>query len=200
MPAASPASARSHRAGEAGWKPAVTVPAGQKVDIDLPSVCLNFGLPTPTPRDKLPARGRGRLFQGRPGSARPSAALASLGTSHGTAQAAMWRVCNNVPFDLMLNQGDKVINAYEVALASRFLDALDQSADSVDPAYLSEARLFVTVEGDGLAAKDAKRLNAAIDGLRVLGLPVRVCSPGEAPNDLEPGAPPWRQAEHGPAG
>ena len=27
----------------------VVVPAGQKVDLEIPAVCLNFGLPTPTP-------------------------------------------------------------------------------------------------------------------------------------------------------
>jgi hypothetical protein len=171
--------------GDAGPKPAVTVPAGQKVDIDMPSVCLNFGLPTPTPRDKF------RLVDVDDYSKdvrvrKALRALSSLGTSHGMAQATMWRVCNNVPFETMLFQGDKLINAYEVALASRFLDALDQSGDSVDPAYLSEARLFVTVDGDGVAAKDAKRLGAAIEGLRVLGLPVRISSPGEAPKASSP--------------
>jgi hypothetical protein len=166
--------------GDPASKPAVTVPAGQKVDLDIPSVCLNFGLPTPTPRDKF------RLVDVDDYSKdvrvrKALRALASMGTSHGTAQAAMWRVCNNIPFEVMLSRGDKIMNAYEVALASRFVDALDQSADSLDPAYLSEARLFVTVEGDGLAAKDAKRLGAALEGLHVLGLPVRLSLPGEAP-------------------
>ena len=86
----------------------------------------------------------------------------------------------------MLDRGDKVINPYEVALASRFLEALDLSSDAIDPAYLSEARLFVTVDGEGLAAKDAKRLAAALEGLRVLGLPVRLTSPGEAPKTASP--------------
>jgi hypothetical protein len=166
-------------------KPTVTVPAGQKVDLEIPSVCLNFGLPTPTARDRF------RLMDVEDYSKDPRVrkalrALASLGTSHGTAQAAMWRVCNNVPFELMLSQGAKVVNPYEVALASRFLDALDQSSDVVDPAYLSEARLFITVEGDGLLAKDAKRLAASIDGLRILGLPARVTAAGEAPRTSGP--------------
>ncbi len=171
--------------GDPASKPAVTVPAGQKVDLDIPSVCLNFGLPTPTQHDRF------RLVDVEDYSKdarvrKALRALASMGTSHGTAQAAMWRVCNNIPFEVMLSRGDKIMNAYEVALASRFVDALDQSADSLDPAYLSEARLFVTVEGDGLAAKDAKRLGAALEGLHVLGLPVRLCLPGEAPRVLSP--------------
>ena len=176
---------RSVAPGETGDKPALTVPAGQKVDLEIPAVCLNFGLPTPTARDKFrlvdvddyskDARVRKALR-----------ALATLGTSQGTAQAAMWRVCNNVPFELMLSRGEKVVNAHEVALASRFLTALDQSSESVDPAYLSEARLFVTVEGDGLLAKDAKRLAASIEGLRILGLPARVTPVSEAPKTGAP--------------
>jgi hypothetical protein len=166
-------------------QPAVTVPAGQKVDVDIPAVCLNFGLPTPTPRDRF------RLVDVDDYSkdarvAKALRGLASLGTSHGTAQAAMWRVCNNVPFETMLAKGDQVVNPSEVALASRFLEALDQSGDAVDSAYLSEARLFVTIEGEGLAAKDAKRLGVALDGLRVLGLPARVCPIGEAPKTQSP--------------
>jgi hypothetical protein len=148
-------------------------------------VCLNFGLPTPTPRDRF------RLvdvddYSNDPRVRKALRALSSLGTSHGTAQAVMWRVCNNLPFEVMLEQGGKLINSHEVALAARFLEALEQSADSVDPAYLSEARLFVAVDGDGLAAKDAKRLGAALEGMRVLGLPVRVCSPGELPKASNP--------------
>jgi hypothetical protein len=180
-----PAGFRSVAPSGADARPAVTVPAGQKVDVDLPSVCLNFGLPTPTPRDRF------RLvdvddYTKDVRARKALRALASMGTSHGMAQAAMWRVCNNVPFEMMLERGDKIINPAEVALAARFLDALDQSADSVDPAYLSEARLFVAIDGEGVAAKDAKRLGAALEGLRVLGLPVRICSPGEAPKTSSP--------------
>jgi hypothetical protein len=176
---------RSVAPADVAAKVAVTVPAGQKVDVDIPSVCLNFGLPTPTARDRF------RLVDVDDYSKdvrvrKALRALATMGTSHGTAQAAMWRVCNNVPFAMMLDRGDKIINPYEVALAARFLDALDQSADAIDPAYLSEARLFLTVEGEGLAAKDAKRLGASLEGLRILGLPARLCSPGEAPRTSSP--------------
>jgi hypothetical protein len=98
----------------------------------------------------------------------------------------MWRVCNNVPFELMLVQFGKVVNPSEVVLAARFLDTLEQSGESVDPAYLTEARLFLTLEGEGLLAKDAKRLATSIEGLRVLGLPVRVTASGEAPKTSAP--------------
>jgi hypothetical protein len=161
------------------------VPAGQKVDLEIPAVCLNFGIPTPTPRDKF------RLmdvddYSRDPRVRKALKTLATHGTSHGTAQAAMWRVCNNVPFEQMLAQFNKTVNPYEVALASRFLDTLDQSSDSIDPAYLTEARIFISLEGEGLLARDAKRLASSVDGLRVLGLPVRVTPVGEAPKTIAP--------------
>ena len=163
----------------------VVVPAGQKVDLEIPAVCLNFGIPTPTPRDKF------RLmdvddYSKDPRVRKALKALSTLGTSHGTAQAVMWRVCNNVPFEVMVANTTKVVNFSEVALAARFLDALDQSADSVDPAYLTEARMFVTIEGEGQLARDAKRLAGSIDGLRILGLPVRLTAAGVAPKTSAP--------------
>ncbi len=166
-------------------KAGVTVPANQSVDLEIPAVCLNFGLPTPTPRNTF------RLVDVDDYSKdvrvrKALRTLATLGTSQGMAQAAMWRACNNVPFELMLAKGEKVVNPAEVALASRFLDALDQSSESFDPAYLTEARVFVTVEGDGLLAKDAKRLGAALDGLRILGLPTRLVAAGEVPKAASP--------------
>jgi hypothetical protein len=166
-------------------KPAVTVPAGQTVDLEIPAVGLNFGLPTPSPKNKF------RLVDvddySRDVRVRKALrALATLGTSQGTAQAAMWRICNDVSFEMMLAQGGKVVNAGEVALASRFIEALDRSSETVDPAYLTDARLFVTIEGEGVAAKDAKRLSAALEGLRVLGLPVHVTASGEVPRTLAP--------------
>src|SRR5205807_7881063 len=73
-------------------------------------------------------------------------------------------------------------NAYEVALAARFVQTLDaaSASDVVEPAYLTEGRVFVQVRGEGLTAKDAYRLAGEIEGRRLLGLPVRVAS------DLEP--------------
>ena len=49
-------------------------------------------------------------------------------------------------------------------------------ADSelVDPAYLNEGRLYVRIVGDGLAAGQVERLATEVNGLRLLGLPVRV--------------------------
>ena len=164
----------------------VTVPAGQKVDVDIPAVCLNFGLPTPTPKDKF------RLVDVDDYSKdarvrRALRSLATFGTSQGTAQAAMWRICNNIPFETMLAKGDKVVNPAEVALASRFVEAIDaQGSELVELAYLAEARIFVSIEGEGMLGKDARRLASSLDGLRILGLPVRVTAVGEAPKASSP--------------
>jgi hypothetical protein len=154
---------------------AVALPAGKSVDLTLTSVCLNFGVRTPNGRDAFQIvdvddyttdlRARKALRS-----------LATYGTSHGVAQAAMWSVCNGVPFPLMAEQAGKLINRHELALAARFVEALDASGDSelVDPAYLTEGRLYVRVAGDGAVAGEAARLSRQVEGLRVLGLPVRV--------------------------
>jgi hypothetical protein len=163
----------------------VTVPAGQTVDLDIPAVCLNFGLPTPTLKNKF------RLvdvddYTKDVRVRKALRTLATLGTSQGTAQAAMWRLCNDVPFEMMLAQGGKVVNAAEVALAARFLEVLDRSSDTVDQAYLTDARLFVTIEGEGTLEKDAKKLSSSIEGLRILGLPVHLTASGDVPKAMAP--------------
>ena len=58
------------------------------------------------------------------------------------------------------------MNAHEIALAARFVEALDASAstDLVDPAYLTENRLFVRVAAEGALRRDADRLAREIDG------------------------------------
>ena len=160
----------------------VAVAAGQSAEIDLPAVCLNFGLPSPSAKDKMTLMDVDDYS--RDGRVRVALrTLALLGTSQGTAQAAMWRVCNNVPFETMLENGGKVVNRHEVALAARFVEALDSASStaSIDPAYLTEARLFVTVEGAGSLQKDARRIATDLEGLRVLGLPVRVAASADLP-------------------
>ncbi len=164
---------------------AVTVPAGQKVEVDVPAVCLNYGLPTPTGKDKfrlVDVDGYSKDERVR----KALRSLATLGTSQGTAQAVMWRVCNNVPFEVMAARGDKSVNVAEIALAARFVDALDQGAEMVDAAYLINRRIFVSVASEGSTGKDAVRLAGAIDGLRVLGLPVHVVAVGEVPKAVAP--------------
>jgi len=165
----------------------IVVPAGKSVEVELPAVCLNFGLASPTAKDRL------KLvdvddYSRDPRVRKALRSLATLGTSQGTAQAVMWHVCNNVPFANMVAQGEKVVNRHEVTLASRFLEALDasSSAELVDAAYLSEARVFLTVVGGEGLDKDAHRLGGEMEGLRVLGLPVRVTSSRELPKATAP--------------
>ncbi len=165
----------------------IVVPAGKSVEVELPAVCLNFGLASPTAKDRL------KLvdvddYSRDPRVRKALRSVATLGTSQGTAQAVMWHVCNNVPFATMVAQGEKVVNRHEVALASRFLEALDASgsAELVDAAYLSEARVFLTVVGGEGLDKDAHRLGREMEGLRVLGLPVRITSTKELPRATAP--------------
>jgi hypothetical protein len=168
---------------------AVTVPVGKTVEVNLPSVCLNYGLPTPTPRDRFELVDVDQYSQ-NPRVRKALRSLATYGTSHGTAQAVMWNVCNNLPFEFMGEQTTKVMNVHEIALAARFVEGLDASGSNatelVDPAYLTEARIFVQIQGEGALAKDAERLNPELDGARMLGLPVRVVSGSEAPAAVAP--------------
>jgi hypothetical protein len=153
----------------------VTVPAGQRVEISLPAVCLNYGLPTPTPRDKFELVDV-EEYSRDPRVRKALRSLGTFGTSRGVAQAAMWHLCNGVPFEFMGAQKSKIVNYHEVALAARFVAAVDASGESelVDPSYITENRVLISIAGEGQLAREAKRLEGALEGLRLLGLPVRV--------------------------
>ena len=160
----------------------VTVPVGQTVDVSIPAVCLNYGAPTPT------ARARFRLVDVDDYSAdvrvrKSLRTLATLGTSHGMAQAAMWRICNNTSYDEILSRGEKVVNSAEAALAARFVNAVESG---VDLTGFDSARVFVTVSGDASLAKETVRLARDIQGLRILGLPVEVLAKGDIPQGPAP--------------
>lgn len=171
------------RSGSAGFKSmpvdaasaneGLVIPAGSTVDFHIPSVCLNFGIPTPTPHDQFrlvdvddytpDARARKALRS-----------LSTLGTSQTVAQAVAWHVFNGMSFDQLLGQSVKKLNTHEVALASRFVDALDRtSGDLVDPAYMTEGRLFVRIQGEGALAKESREIAEQIQGMKLLGLPLR---------------------------
>ncbi len=165
----------------------VAVPVGETVDLTIPGVCLNYGLPAPTPRNTF------RLvdvseYTTNARIRRALRSLATYGTSHGVAQAVMWNVCNELPFEQMAEQTGKVMNFHEIALAARFVDALDAAGSSelVDPASLSHARIFVQVRGQGELSTDAKRLAAGLEGLHVLGLPIQVDESQEMPTVAAP--------------
>ena len=164
----------------------VAVPVGETLNVSVPAVCLNYGVDTPTPRDSFSlvdvdeystdVRVRKALRS-----------LALLGTSQGVAQASMWRICNDVPFEKMAATDAKSVNEHELALAARFVDAVDASnADLVDPAALAEGRVFVQIASEGPYAADAKRLNDKLDGLRLFGLPIRSVDGDEPPSTEGP--------------
>ena len=169
--------------GNSSLDPSLTVPAGESLDVAVTAVCLNFGLPTPTPRDRFTlldvadystdSRVRKSLRS-----------LCQLGTSQGVAQAVMWRVCNDLTFEAMAAQAGKVVNEHEIALAARFIEALDESAgaDLVDARALTEGRVFVKIQGEGTLASDAERFSEQVEKFRLLGLPVRVVDQGELPS------------------
>ena len=83
----------------------VTVPVGQRVEIAIPAVCLNYGSPTPTPRDKFELMDVDD-YSRDPRVRKALRSLATMGTSHGVAQAAMWHLCNGVPFETWDRQGE----------------------------------------------------------------------------------------------
>jgi hypothetical protein len=153
----------------------VTVPVGQQVELALTAVCLNYGRPTPTPRDKFELMDVDS-YSADPRVRKALRSLATLGTSRGVAQATMWHLCNGLPFEFMGAQKSKIINNHEVALAARFVAAVEASggSDLVAPADLTENRMLVSVSGTGSLDREAQRLEAAMEGLRLLGLPVRV--------------------------
>ncbi len=108
----------------------------------------------------------------------------------------MWNVCNDLPFEQMAEQTGKVMNVHEIALAARFVEALDAptSSDLVDPASLSHSRVFVQVRGQGALGADAKRLAGQLEGLHILGLPIQVVESQDLPAASAPGFVPERGA------
>jgi hypothetical protein len=157
------------------------------LELSVPGVCLNYGLPSPTPRDRLTLMGVDD-YTTDPRVRKGLRSLYLLGTSQGVAQAVMWRLCNDLSFETMAAQGGKVMNKAEIALAARFVDVLDATtgSDFVAPATLSEGRLFVRIQAEGALAKDAQRLNDELENYRLLGLPVRVVRSGALPAATAP--------------
>ncbi len=164
---------------------AMTVPAGESLDVTVTAVCLNYGRPTPTARDRF------KLLDVATYSAdsrvrKSLRSLSLIGTSQGVAQAVMWRVCNDLTFEAMAEQAGKVINEYEIALAARFLDVLEETSDAalVDSRALAENRMFVKVQGEDALSSEARRLNEEMADCRLLGLPAHIVD-----NDSLPSAP-----------
>ncbi len=158
---------------------AVAVPVGETIEVVIPAVCLNYGRPSPTGRDTLKIMDVD-AYTTDPRIRKALRSLATLGTSQGVAQAVMWRLCNDLPFEQMAERTGKVMNLHEIVLASRFVELLDESSSSelLDPASLADSRIFLQVQGEGVLGREASRLNRQLEGLRVLGLPLRVVETG----------------------
>lgn len=164
-------------------EPSLAIPADETVDVSIPAVCLDFGVTPPASSDSFTLMDVDEFSD----DARVRIALrglAVLGTSQGVAQAVMWRVRDNVPFEKMASSDGKVINAHEAALASRFVDAVDSTPDgqAIDPALLTQGRVFVQVEGVGATQADASRLHQGLAGLHLMGLPIQIVDDAEAPS------------------
>ncbi|WP_068421482.1 hypothetical protein [Planctomyces sp. SH-PL62] len=169
-------------------QPSVAVPVGESLDVTVPAVCLNYGVDAPSPRDQFTLMDVEDYTEDvRIRKALRSLAL--LGTSQGVAQASMWRICDDVPFETMSSRDAKFLNDYEIALASRFVDAVDSAGaeDLVNPALLTEGRVFVQVEGEGAAVQgEAQRLADKLAGLRLFNLPIQVVRDDELPTAKAP--------------
>ncbi len=166
----------------------VAVPAGETIDVSVPGVCLNYGLAAPTPRDTLTLMDV-NSYTNDVRIRKALRSLATMGTSHGVAQAVMWKVCNDLSFEMMTEQaGGKIMNVHEIALAARFVEALEESnaSDLVESAKLSQSRIFVQVEGEGTLASEARRLQGQLDGVHVMGLPLKVVETEAIPASSAP--------------
>ena len=122
-----PTAFRSVGVNDAERNLGVTVAGGESVTLTLTSVCLNYGVATPTPRNTFELVSVDDYSSDlRVRKALKS--LATFGTGQGVAQAVMWNVCNGVTFDVLSGRSSKSMNAMEIALAARFVDALDHSS------------------------------------------------------------------------
>jgi hypothetical protein len=160
----------------------VAVPVGETIELSIASVCLNYGVASPTPRDTFKLMDVAD-YSSNPRVAKALRSLATFGTSQGVAQAVMWHVCNNLSFDQMAAQAGKVMNLQQVALAARFVAELDAStaSDLVDPASVIHDRIFVQLNGEGQLAADAARLSRQLEDQHLFGMPIRVIDSDQLP-------------------
>jgi hypothetical protein len=159
----------------------IAIAPGETAEVTIPAVCLNFGLPTPTPKDSF------RLVDvaDYTTDARAQRALRSvttLGTSQKVAQAVAWHTFNGMTFPQLAGRAGKVLNRQELALAARFSELLDREGTGtlVNADSLRQGRVFVVVAGEGRAAEVSDRLARELAAQSLLGLPVEVVA--EAPS------------------
>lgn len=165
----------------------VVVPAGQTVTFVLPGVCLNFGVRTPTSRDRF------HLMDVNDYTADSRArkalrGLASIGTGRLVAQAVVWHVFNGLSLGQLATQDVEPFNAYELALAARIVEAIDAggSDDRLDPNLLRQGRIRLRIRGERGLKEEAARLNEEMNGRPILGLPVEVATDSAPPYSSAP--------------
>jgi hypothetical protein len=153
--------------------PDLSLSPGEAADLDLPSVCLNFGAPTPTPRDQFTLTTI-EAFSPDPRVHRALKSLAILGTSQPVAQAVMWHVANDMTFSQLASQATRYLNGYDIAAAARFVDTLDSSSTGqiIDLADLQQGRIFILMNAQGTLGKVTDRVRSELDHASLLGLPI----------------------------
>ncbi len=165
---------------------ALMVAPDQTIQLEIPAVCLNFGRLDPTPRDRFELMDVAEYSA----DSRVQLALRSLatwGTSQAVAQAVAWNVFNGLRFEQMTKApASKKFNRLELALAARFVEALDNGTHPgaiIEPAYFTEGRVFVQVQADpsGKLEDEAGQLAEMLEGMHLLGLPARVHTGSEKP-------------------
>ena len=149
----------------------------------IPSVCLNYGLPTPTPQHHFALMDVAD-YSPNPRVQKALRSLASFGTSQPVAQAVMWNVCNGLTLRELASQNVYPFNLHELTLAARFLEAVDATGEGelVDGEALVRSRLLVRVRGEGSTEAAAARLQEELDGLSALGLPIAAVRGSRAPS------------------
>ncbi len=160
----------------------LAVPVGETIELSVPAVCLDFGKPAPTGRVKLTLMDVDD-FSNDPRVRRALRSLATLGTSHGVAQAVMWNLRDDLSFEAMFEQTGKVLNPAEVLLAKRFVDMLDSSSEGelIDAGMLAADRILVRLRGEGKLAGEASRIASQLEGMRIMGLPARLVKDDNPP-------------------
>ncbi|GIW88731.1 MAG: hypothetical protein KatS3mg108_3055 [Isosphaeraceae bacterium] len=155
--------------------PSIAIAPAQTIEFTVPSVCLNFGLPTPTPRDQFVLLDVAD-YTPDPRAQKALRSLATLGTSHGVAQAVAWNVFNHISFQQLAKQANRELNPAELSVAARFVAALDASGDHplVDPAYFRDGRILVRLNAEPSLAAETARLRRELSDQTLLGLPVQV--------------------------
>jgi hypothetical protein len=165
----------------------LTVPAGQSLEVVVPGVSLNLELPARTPSIQFALQDVD-AYTPNPRVRLGLRLLSDLGTSQGVAQAVMWNVSSDVPFESMQSQPGGLVNAFEIALAARFVEALALGGgpETIGAGSLRKRRLFLRVQGEGPWGDLARALNQKVAGMQLLGLPIHAWEAADCPDAAFP--------------